>query len=165
MLLSIRGGDEPGFERNYAQLRAYYGDAADLLPPSAQQGTLTALHLLRLLVQNRIAEFHTELEGAAAPLLAAPEVAQVVELEQWLMEGAYNKAGGAGLGAGCGCGWGCCSSGYGWWAAATCTGAASREGLAGAATLHAALHAPATPPASRPGPATAGDGRAGARRL
>jgi len=26
-----------------------------------------------------------------AEVLAAPEVAQVVQLEQWLMEGAYNK--------------------------------------------------------------------------
>lgn len=39
-----------------------------LLPPSPQQPLLQGLDLLRLLVQNRIAEFHTELE------LISPEV-------------------------------------------------------------------------------------------
>lgn len=33
-----------------------------LLTPSKQQNLITGLNLLRLLVQNRIAEFHTELE-------------------------------------------------------------------------------------------------------
>ena len=32
------------------------------LPPSQCEGIITGLNLLRLLVQNRIAEFHTELE-------------------------------------------------------------------------------------------------------
>jgi hypothetical protein len=73
------------------QLRVYYADARALLPPSDQEASLTALNLLRLLVQNRIAEFHTELEVVPQQVLASPEVGQVVELEQWLMEGAYNK--------------------------------------------------------------------------
>jgi 26S proteasome regulatory subunit N12 len=34
----------------------------DLIPPSQQENIITGLDLLRLLVQNRIAEFHTELE-------------------------------------------------------------------------------------------------------
>ncbi|EFN57735.1 hypothetical protein CHLNCDRAFT_142990 [Chlorella variabilis] len=91
VFLSIKQGDEVAFERNFAQLRVYYGDARPLLPPSDQEATLTALNLLRLLVQNRIAEFHTELEVVPPAVQAAGEVAQVVELEQWLMEGAYNK--------------------------------------------------------------------------
>lgn len=33
-----------------------------LLPPSPQEYHLVGLNLLRLLVENRIAEFHTELE-------------------------------------------------------------------------------------------------------
>ena len=33
-----------------------------LLQPSKQQNLITGMNLLRLLVQNRIAEFHTELE-------------------------------------------------------------------------------------------------------
>ena len=34
----------------------------ELMQPSKQQNLITGLNLLRLLVQNRIAEFHTELE-------------------------------------------------------------------------------------------------------
>lgn len=62
MLLSIRQADEAAFERNFQQLRVYYSDARPLLPPSTQEAQLLSLNLLRLLVQNRIAEFHTELE-------------------------------------------------------------------------------------------------------
>lgn len=91
VLLAVRQGDEGAFERSYAQLRAYYSDARGALPPSGQEGALTGLNLLRLLVANRIAEFHSELEVIPEEVLAAPEVAQVVQLEQWLMEGAYNK--------------------------------------------------------------------------
>lgn len=106
------------------------------LPPSQNEPVITGLNLLRLLVQNRIAEFHTELEimplevncttclstatGLQSaclksycakflpadlikhlmellkswPLMQAqqhPCVAYVIQLEQWLMEGAYNQ--------------------------------------------------------------------------
>eukprot|EP00887_Chlorella_sp_A99_P000939 scaffold5.g939.t1 len=113
VLLSIKQQDEVAFERNYNQLRTYYTDSRTALPPSDQarraaafqcrsgrgsrlaarplERMLVSLNLLRLLVQNRIAEFHTELEVIPDEVQAAPEVAQVVELEQWLMEGAYNK--------------------------------------------------------------------------
>jgi hypothetical protein len=68
VLLSIRLQDEVAFERNFNQLRVYYADARGLLPSSDQEPLLLSLNLLRLLVQNRIAEFHTELE------LLPPEV-------------------------------------------------------------------------------------------
>lgn len=42
-------------------------DARSLLPPSSQEAALTGLNLLRLLVANRIAEFHTELEASRHP--------------------------------------------------------------------------------------------------
>ena len=97
-----------------------------LLPPSKAELLVTGLNLLRLLVQNRIAEFHTELEllpqqvlfwplhptllifehpqslsfRCDIRLLSASDLAQaqkepyvreVIQIEQWLMEGAYNK--------------------------------------------------------------------------
>ncbi len=53
---------------------------------------LLGLNLLRLLAQNRIADFHTQLE------LIDPEslhsnlyIKHPVQLEQYLMEGSYNK--------------------------------------------------------------------------
>ena len=70
MLLSIRQQDEAAFERNFNQLRVYYTDARRLLPPSDQEALLLSLNLLRLLVQNRIAEFHTELELLPAEVRA-----------------------------------------------------------------------------------------------
>lgn len=56
---------------------------------------ILGMNLLKLLSQNRIAEFHTELE-----LFVHPEVFKVlnnvyikkaVEIEQFLTEGRYNK--------------------------------------------------------------------------
>ena len=46
---------QPSFLRTTSAFRS-------LMPPSQQEDILTGLNLLRLLVQNRIAEFHTELE-------------------------------------------------------------------------------------------------------
>ncbi|GFS38063.1 regulatory particle non-ATPase 12B [Actinidia rufa] len=60
------------------------------LPPSPQEYPILGLNLLRLLVQNRIAEFHTELELLSASSLENPCIKHAVELEQSFMEGAYN---------------------------------------------------------------------------
>ena len=53
--------------------------------------TLVGLNLLRLLSQNRIAEFHTELEIISPQAQETVYVKEAIMLEQWLMEGAYNK--------------------------------------------------------------------------
>ena len=66
-------------------------DERDLLPQSDMENTLVGLNLLRLLVQNRIAEFHTELEVIPPAAQESVYVKQSIMLEQWLMEGAYNK--------------------------------------------------------------------------
>lgn len=89
--LSVQMRDEAAFERNYLPLRAHYTDTRGVLPASQNEPLVTGLNLLRLLVQNRIAEFHTELEVIPAEAQQQPAVAFVIQLEQWLMEGAYNK--------------------------------------------------------------------------
>ncbi|XP_043714094.1 26S proteasome non-ATPase regulatory subunit 8 homolog A-like isoform X2 [Telopea speciosissima] len=61
------------------------------LPPSPQEYPILGLNLLRLLVQNRIAEFHTELELLSPVALENPCIKHAVELEQSFMEGAYNR--------------------------------------------------------------------------
>nr|XP_037274761.1 26S proteasome non-ATPase regulatory subunit 8-like [Rhipicephalus microplus] len=89
---SIKTRDIPSFERYLAQLKCYYLDYQNDLPESAQKYELLGLNLLCLLAQNRVAEFHTELE-----LLPAKEIQSnvyinhPVRLEQFLMEGSYNK--------------------------------------------------------------------------
>lgn len=62
-----------------------------LLPPSPAEPLLVGLNLLRLLVQQRTAEFHCQLEQLGSAALAQPLVAHAVAVEQWLMEGSYQK--------------------------------------------------------------------------
>ena len=52
---------------------------------------LPSQNLLRLLVQNRIAEFHTELELISPEVHKNVYVNYAIELEQCIMEGSYNK--------------------------------------------------------------------------
>ncbi|CAG8553979.1 6822_t:CDS:2 [Funneliformis mosseae] len=89
---SVRAKDIPSFERYIAQLNTYYTDYSSLLPPSQSMYPLTGLNLLRLLSQNRIAEFHTALENIEPEqLLENIYIKHPVHLEQYLMEGSYNK--------------------------------------------------------------------------
>jgi 26S proteasome regulatory subunit N12 len=92
VLISVQMQDENAFERNFLQLNTYYTDTKDLIPPSEQELLIRGLNLLRLLVQNRIAEFHTELETLAPHIQNnSPFIKYVIQLEQSHMEGAYNK--------------------------------------------------------------------------
>lgn len=89
---SVLMKDIPAFERYMSQLKCYYFDYAGILPDSPYVYQLLGLNLMRLLAQNRLAEFHTELE-----LLPPRELQEnvyircPVALEQYLMEGNYNK--------------------------------------------------------------------------
>lgn len=91
-LFSVLQKDLPAFERYLLQLKCYYFDYEKELPESAYKYQILGLNLIRLLSQNRLAEFHTELE-----LLPPDQIQQnifishPVSLEQWLMEGRYNK--------------------------------------------------------------------------
>ncbi|XVE90495.1 hypothetical protein DITRI_Ditri20bG0082200 [Diplodiscus trichospermus] len=91
VVLSVKSEDQDAFERDFFQLKPYYTDAGSRLPPSSQEYPILGLNLLRLLVQNRIAEFHTELELLSASALENPCIKHAVELEQSFMEGAYNR--------------------------------------------------------------------------
>ncbi|GFS38080.1 regulatory particle non-ATPase 12A [Actinidia rufa] len=91
LFFSVKIEDQDTFERDFFQLKPYYTDARGRLPPSPQEYPILGLNLLRLLVQNRIAEFHTELELLSASSLENPCIKHAVELEQSFMEGAYNR--------------------------------------------------------------------------
>ena len=69
----------------------YYTDCAGLLPQSPKQLPILGLNLLRLLAQNRIAEFHTELELVPAELQSDAHIRYSAQLEEHIMEGSYNK--------------------------------------------------------------------------
>ncbi|KAF7355157.1 PCI domain-containing protein [Mycena sanguinolenta] len=91
---SIRTQDVPSFDRYFSQLQAFYVDYATL-PPSKHEYAVRGLHLIRLLTQNRIADFHTALESLPAAVVENPYIAHPVNLERWLMEGSYAKVWGA----------------------------------------------------------------------
>ncbi|XP_022196969.1 26S proteasome non-ATPase regulatory subunit 8 isoform X1 [Nilaparvata lugens] len=89
---SIEKKDIPSFERYMAQLKCYYLDYKDQLPESAFKYHLLGLNLLLLLSQNRVAEFHTELELLPSDQIQTnPYIRHPLSLEQYLMEGSYNK--------------------------------------------------------------------------
>ncbi|EPT02772.1 hypothetical protein FOMPIDRAFT_1159822 [Fomitopsis schrenkii] len=91
---SIRSRDIPSFDRYYSQLQTFYNDYSSVLPPSPREYPIRGLYLIRLLTQNRIADFHTTLESlplAADSLTSNPYIQHPVNLERWLMEGSYSK--------------------------------------------------------------------------
>ncbi|CAL5442756.1 unnamed protein product [Camellia sinensis] len=91
VVLSVKIEDQDAFERDFFQLKPYYTDAQ--WPPSTISSGVSYLRSqpLRLLVQNRIAEFHTELELLSASAMENNCIKHAVELEQSFMEGAYNR--------------------------------------------------------------------------
>ncbi|KAJ2916496.1 hypothetical protein MD484_g3940, partial [Candolleomyces efflorescens] len=91
-LTSIRSRDVPSFDRYFSQLQTFYTDYGSNLPPSKREFPIRGLNLIRLLTQNRIADFHTTLESLPADVIADnPFIRHPVNLERWLMEGSYSK--------------------------------------------------------------------------
>ncbi|KAI0033776.1 SAC3/GANP/Nin1/mts3/eIF-3 p25 family-domain-containing protein [Vararia minispora EC-137] len=91
---SIRTKDVPSFDRYFSQLQTFYNDLSSVLPPSQREYPIRGLNLIRLLTQNRIADFHTTLESLPLPaekLVTNPYIQHPVNLELWLMEGSYSK--------------------------------------------------------------------------
>lgn len=90
--VSIAEQDVDAFERYIAQLKTYYTDYAGLIPESEKKYELLGLNLLCLLSKNKIADFHTELEQLPTDIMQSSVYIQSpVRLEQFIMEGSYNK--------------------------------------------------------------------------
>lgn len=90
-LLAVRNRDIKAFERNFAQVKVYYTDFDKLIEASERKFQLCGLNLLRLLANNAISEFHTELELLKQEEREDLYISYSIELEQRLMEGNYNK--------------------------------------------------------------------------
>lgn len=89
---SVATKDILSFERYISQLKCYYYDYKNEIPESQDKYKLLGLHLLFLLSQNRVAEFHTELELLPCDIIKTNKFVQhPLALEQYLMEGRYNK--------------------------------------------------------------------------
>eukprot|EP00622_Pseudochattonella_farcimen_P007610 FR743632.1.p1 GENE.FR743632.1~~FR743632.1.p1 ORF type:complete len:261 (+),score=37.73 FR743632.1:74-856(+) len=88
VLLSVGLEDTQSFQRHFAQLKPYYAESA--VPP-ASSCLFNGLNLMLLLVENRLAEFHSELELLTEEERQAEEIAFPIRLEQYLMVGSYNQ--------------------------------------------------------------------------
>jgi 26S proteasome regulatory subunit N12 len=96
---SIRLKDKAAFVNYLGYLKEFYS----LGLGAEKESDLTGLNLLRLLAENKIAEFHTQLEiiDVTASHVASSEPVQFARgLEEWVMEGAYNRVWKAGEGQG-----------------------------------------------------------------
>ncbi|CAN0325485.1 unnamed protein product [Ectocarpus sp. 12 AP-2014] len=91
VFLSAREGDSDAFQRHMAQLKPLCMDFVSQLPPSPNQSAVLGLNLLFLLVENRLAEFHSELELMGDAERASECVMFPVRLEQFLMVGSYDQ--------------------------------------------------------------------------
>ncbi len=90
-LWSIQNQDIPSFQRYVTQLKCYYFDYGSLLKDSPFHYQILGLNLLSLLAQNRLAEFHTEMELLSADEQKNMYIKYPIRLEQFLMEGSFHK--------------------------------------------------------------------------
>eukprot|EP00753_Platysulcus_tardus_P008411 PLAT15966.1.p2 GENE.PLAT15966.1~~PLAT15966.1.p2 ORF type:complete len:260 (+),score=160.43 PLAT15966.1:36-815(+) len=92
VLLDVKRDDSESMNRHMAQLKVYYGDLADSLPPSDAQASVLGLYLLHLLVANELPRFHSELELLTMEQRSWPCVQFPIKIEEHLAEGSYNRA-------------------------------------------------------------------------
>ena len=88
-LLSLQQNDMASFEKHVTQLIVYYTDYRHILPISDVCNDVLGMHLLHLLVEHRMAEFHSTLE--LLPSSESREVQYVLSLETGMMEGSFGK--------------------------------------------------------------------------
>ncbi|EDW76725.1 uncharacterized protein Dwil_GK20064 [Drosophila willistoni] len=80
------------FERYMSQLKCYYYDYAKIIGESDCKYKLLGLNLLYLLSENRVSDFHTELELLSVDIIQNNQfIRPILALEQYIMEGRYNK--------------------------------------------------------------------------
>lgn len=91
VFLAVKQRDKIAFQRQMAQLKPYYQDKGRGLTDSALRMPILGLNLLFLLVENRLAEFHSELEHLSEAERANVYVSFPILVEQQLMVGSYHK--------------------------------------------------------------------------
>lgn len=87
-LLSVADDDLDAFARNISQLKPYY----DTLSVTTERKChVLGLNLMHLLVDNRLSEFHAELELLSEEEAGTPFVSFPITLERQLMVGSYDE--------------------------------------------------------------------------
>lgn len=92
VLLSVADEDLDAFARNVSQLKSYYAVIpAAVTQSSSKKYHILGLNLMYLLVENRLSEFHAELELLTAEEASEPHVSFPINLERQLMVGLYDE--------------------------------------------------------------------------
>jgi 26S proteasome regulatory subunit N12 len=93
VLVATKAQDVDQFESSFAMLRTYYHDldGVEGVEPSERRLMILGLNLLRLLVVQRMAEFHSDLEAIPVADHKSMFVAMPIRLERYLMEGSYSR--------------------------------------------------------------------------
>ena len=86
VLITVADGDLDAFARNIAQLKPYYATAQ-----SPRKCHVLGLNLMHLLVENRLSEFHSELELLSEEEASNPLISFPINLERQLMVGIYDE--------------------------------------------------------------------------
>ena len=90
VLLSAADGDLDAFARNVAQLKPHYA-ALGAGATTERKNHILGLNLMHLLVENRLSEFHSELELLTAAEASSAEISFPIHLERQLMVGSYDE--------------------------------------------------------------------------
>lgn len=87
----MRRGNLGAYAQYNAALQPFYVNLASVLPPSPNRPIIIGLQLLAMLSEGKYSQFHMTLEGLDVSELGDVFVRWPVDLERWMMEGAYNK--------------------------------------------------------------------------
>ena len=94
VLLSVADDDLDAFSRNISQLKPYYAAlsaAANNTNTTERKCHVLGLNLMNLLVDNRLSEFHAELELLTDEDAKSSYVSFPITLERQLMVGSYDE--------------------------------------------------------------------------
>ena len=89
VLLMVADGDLDAFGRNVAQLKPLYAETATT--GLGQKCHILGLNLMNLLVDNRLSEFHAELELLSGEEASHKYVTFPIDLERQLMVGQFDQ--------------------------------------------------------------------------
>jgi 26S proteasome regulatory subunit N12 len=91
VLLSVAADDFEAFSRNMSQLKPYYALLSVSGEKTQRKYHVLGLNLMHLLVENRLSEFHAELELLSEEEAGTPFVSFPITLERQLMVGSYDE--------------------------------------------------------------------------
>lgn len=91
VMLSVILQDKDDFQRYMSMLKPYYTGFEAAVTDSDNKYMIIGLNLLYLIVENRLSEFHCELELLSEEEKAVESIRFCLQLEQRLMVGAYDQ--------------------------------------------------------------------------